>query len=171
MHGRWRSLICLCCPGANWRNSFACLLVERAHACILGNWTSGYSVHSETVIHCTSIAATRCRGSGCSQDWMLLVLGLGSDTLSHPSSSFPPSRSHSQVNATFPALLLCSPVLERCIASPGGIAGFAARSMMRLISSLLAVVRRGTFACLNPSPAFYRLSPVIRSRRLKSYPL
>jgi hypothetical protein len=38
------------------RNS---LLVERAHACILGNWMSGYSVYSETVIHCVSIAATR----------------------------------------------------------------------------------------------------------------
>lgn len=39
------------------RNS---LLVERAHSCILGNWTSGYSVHSETVMHCASITATRC---------------------------------------------------------------------------------------------------------------
>lgn len=86
---------------------------------------------------------------------LVLVLGLGQDTLTPifflPSISTAPI----QVNATFPALLLRSSVLERCKALPGGalLAGFTAKSMMWLISSL-AVVWRGTFACRNHPPAF-----------------
>lgn len=149
-----------------------CLLKERTHA----SWAIGcqgtYSVYSETVMHCASIATTcynevpAVARTGC-----CLCLGLA-QTLSHPSSSFPPSRQHpAQVNATFPALLLYSPVLERCIASPGGHCWLRCEINDAVDLIFISRCEEGYFCLPQFIPSFCRLSPVIRSRRPKSDPL